>query len=104
MAELRACLAEAAAYLRQEADLHRSWTDGRRASGLGEAYDRRRREVAAERDRWADAIQQTVELLTGSKDILSDAMNYTRSTLGALNEAQAALDGRESEKTPETQS
>lgn len=34
-------------------------------------------------------------------DILEDAMNYTRQTLGALNEAKDALDGREHNEMPE---
>jgi hypothetical protein len=61
-------LGEAAAYLRQEADFNRSWTDGRRASGLGEAYDKCRLAAAVERDRWADAIQKAIEMLIDGRE------------------------------------
>jgi hypothetical protein len=50
---------EAAAYLRDEADFNRSWTDGRR-SGPGTpsaGYVARRIEAAEQRDRWAAAIE-----------------------------------------------
>lgn len=67
MAELHADLAEAAAYLREEADYNRSWTDGRRGGDIDwpnrEAYVSRRLALATERDRWADAIQKAIELL-----------------------------------------
>lgn len=56
-------------YLREEADFNRSWIDGRR--GVGEprcetkGYIDRRIELAEERDRWADAIEQLVNKSEG---------------------------------------
>ena len=62
MTDMIADLAEAAAEFRQEADFNRSWTDGRRnMTGASEGYIQRRLEIAAERDRWADAIQKAIE-------------------------------------------
>ncbi len=50
---------EAAAYLRDEADFNRSWTDGRRGAPFGATpeYFSRRLEIAEERERWAAAIE-----------------------------------------------
>jgi hypothetical protein len=55
-------LAEAAAHLREEADLNRSWVDGRRGDreAYSEAYINQRLEAGAQRDRWADAIQKII--------------------------------------------
>jgi hypothetical protein len=55
-------LAEAAAHLREDADFNRSWIDGRRGdrNAYSETYINRRLEVAAQRDRWADAIQSII--------------------------------------------
>ena len=49
----------AAAYLREEADFNRSWTDGRRGADMltNPVYLARRLEIAAERDAWAEAIE-----------------------------------------------
>lgn len=52
-----AAACEAIAYLREEADFNRSWIDGRRGKGVPPEYRARRREIAAERDRWADALE-----------------------------------------------
>lgn len=53
-------LAEAVEHLRSEADFNRSWTDGRREpmKDISPEYRERRLEVAAQRDRWADAIER----------------------------------------------
>jgi broad specificity phosphatase PhoE len=61
-AAVRRQATEAAAYLREEADFNRSWTDGRRrAHATDEAgYVARRLELAEERDRWAAAIEALV--------------------------------------------
>jgi len=50
---------EAGAYLREEADFNRSWTDGRRRAlfSASPAYIARRIEIAETRERWADAIE-----------------------------------------------
>lgn len=54
-----ALAAEAAKYLREEADFNRSWTDGRRGAPFTstEDYIARRREIAEQRDAWAAAIE-----------------------------------------------
>lgn len=71
MADLLGDLAEAAAEFRHEADFNRSWTDGRRSMiGAGEDYINRRLEVAAERDRWADAIQKAIEHLLDGRELI----------------------------------
>ena len=57
----------AAAYLRDQADFNRSWTDGRRGGGRFDSalYIERRLEVAEERDRWATAIEGLIIAATG---------------------------------------
>jgi hypothetical protein len=55
-------LSKVAAYLREEADFNRSWTDGRRESteSSNPVYVARRLEIATERDEWADAIDTAI--------------------------------------------
>lgn len=48
---------EAVAHFRDDADFNRSWIDGRRGAPRSAIYIERRAEVAAQRDRWADAIE-----------------------------------------------
>jgi hypothetical protein len=56
--ESKALAMEAAAYLREEADFNRSWTDGRRNPGTrDEEYMARRIEIAVRREQWAAAIE-----------------------------------------------
>lgn len=52
--------AQAAKYLRDEADYNRSWVDGRRGDVRDQRYVERRTAVANEREAWADAIEQLV--------------------------------------------
>ena len=49
-----------AVYFREEADFNRSWIDGRRlhSSPMPETYNARRAEIAAERERWAEAVER----------------------------------------------
>lgn len=49
---------QAAEHLRDEADFNRSWTDGRRGDAITRHpdYIGRRIEIAAEREKWAAAI------------------------------------------------
>ena len=50
-------LAEVRAYLAEEADFNRSWTDGRRGSKTPRpAYVQRRIELAEQREAWCAAI------------------------------------------------
>jgi len=52
-------LASLVAYLREEADFNRSWTDGRRGDLVpGEEYAKRRLELAQRADDWADAVER----------------------------------------------
>ena len=54
-------LVDVEAYIREEADFNRSWTDGRRHSpGTTDGYIARRLELAAEREAWADAIAEAI--------------------------------------------
>jgi hypothetical protein len=58
---------QAAAYLRGEADFNRSWTDGRRGSGLeSPGYTARRVEIAEQREQWADAIDAICSGIAGT--------------------------------------
>jgi hypothetical protein len=52
--------AEVVAYLREEADFNRSWTDGRRGPPFGAdaGYIARRKELANQRDNWANEIER----------------------------------------------
>jgi hypothetical protein len=70
MKELVRNLAEAAAHLRQDGDYQRSWIDGRRgdASAYSESYNKSRQDAAAQRDRWADAIQKAIETLLDGRE------------------------------------
>lgn len=52
---------EAAAYLREEADFNRSWTDGRRRFSESPGYIARRLELAEQREAWAMAIEALVK-------------------------------------------
>ena len=56
--------AQAAKYLRDEADFNRSWIDGRRGGCHAPGYIERRKELADERDAWADAIEKLVASAT----------------------------------------
>lgn len=62
-------LRTAAAYLREEADFNRSWTDGRRNARASDTdgYVARRLELAAERDAWADAIEEAANRASQSE-------------------------------------
>jgi hypothetical protein len=52
---------QAAAYLRQEADFNRSWTDGRHSmAGATPAYIARCLEIAEQRETWAASIEALV--------------------------------------------
>lgn len=63
-------LRAAAAYLREEADFNRSWVDGRRnARGTDtDGYVARRLELAAERDAWAEAIEEAANRASQSEE------------------------------------
>lgn len=63
--------AQAVAYLRTEADFNRSWADGRRGAdrNFPEAYKARRRELAEERERWADAIERLARSSAAPDDV-----------------------------------
>jgi hypothetical protein len=54
----------AAAYLQEEADFNRSWTDSRRSGDRAAwpGYLARRLELAAERERWATAIKGLADI------------------------------------------
>jgi len=49
---------EVVKYLRDEADFNRSYIDGRRPRSHHAGYDARRRELAEQREAWADAIER----------------------------------------------
>ena len=51
-----------AKYLRSEADFNRSWANGRRGNVSTLAYKTERLRIAAERDRWAGAIEDLMQL------------------------------------------
>ena len=52
----------AAQYLRDEADFNRSWTDGRRGESRDLTTAEGRLQLAAERDRWAQAIEDLARM------------------------------------------
>lgn len=54
----------AAAYLREEADFNRSWTDGRRGRDMlnNPVYIARRIQIAEEREAWAEAIEGLTQI------------------------------------------
>jgi hypothetical protein len=63
-----ASASEAVAHLREEADFNRSWIDGRQPpTDISPAYADRRREVAAARERWADAIDALIAAQQGGR-------------------------------------
>lgn len=62
-----ALAAQAAKYLRAEADFNRSWIDGRRRPSNNSGYDARRKELADERDAWADAIEHLIAKHSGQE-------------------------------------
>lgn len=69
----RDVVAEAVAYLREEADFNRSWTDGRRECTISgvhadkDGYVARRKELADRADGFADAIERLREELEVAK-------------------------------------
>lgn len=62
-AELIEAAQAIAVYFRESADFNRSWIDGRRphSSPMPEAYNARRAEIAAERERWAEAVEALLD-------------------------------------------
>lgn len=64
------------AYLREEADFNRSWTDGRRGGPANprDEYVNRRLELAARSDGWADQVEA---LLVAAPSPQGDAFDFT---------------------------
>lgn len=65
----------AAAYLREEADFNRSWTDGRRGRSRSDApdgYIERLIELAKQREKWARAIESLCDEAAGRSALSSE--------------------------------
>lgn len=59
---------QAIAYLRKEADFNRSWVDGRRGNvSMPIEYQEARLRAAADRIRWAEAIETLMQLASVRK-------------------------------------
>lgn len=70
--ELVRRLGALAAYIAEEADFNRSWTDGRRGSlwKVDPGYVTRRIELAEERERWAEAAKQAAATIERLRAVL----------------------------------